>query len=97
MSGEATESAVVTETPFVSISNFPFFLSNEDLQRILEIYGTVVKIHRMKDWRTGDNADMALVIYADNESANRCVAALNEEEILGRKVKCCIAHWLPVL
>ncbi|GFY48636.1 hypothetical protein TNIN_468131 [Trichonephila inaurata madagascariensis] len=87
---------VVTETPFVTLSNFPFFLTNEDLKEILEIYGTVIKIHRIKDWRTGNDGDMAIIIFSDNESANRCVAALNEVEILGRKVSALIAHWLPV-
>ncbi|GFV15112.1 hypothetical protein TNCV_1743261 [Trichonephila clavipes] len=89
-------SEVVTETPFVSLTNFPYFLTNDDLKKILEIYGTVIKIHRMKDWRTGNDADMALIIFSDNESANRCVAALNDVEILGRKVTALIAHWLPV-
>lgn len=74
------------------IGNLPFSLTNNDLHKILEKYGKVVKVTTVKDRDSHRSTGVAFALYLERESAHRCVRALNHKELFGRTLKCNIAN-----
>lgn len=76
----------------IYVGNLPYSLTNNDLHKIFEKYGKVVKVTILKDKETRESKGSAFVLYLDRESAHKAVAAVNRKQMFGRTIKCSIAQ-----
>ncbi|CAD7084396.1 unnamed protein product [Hermetia illucens] len=75
----------------VYISNLPFSLTNNDLYKIFEKHGKIVKVTIMRNRETRKSRGVAFVNYVRVEDAEACVQATDNVEMFGRTLKAGIA------
>ncbi|XP_022778426.1 zinc finger CCHC-type and RNA-binding motif-containing protein 1-like [Stylophora pistillata] len=65
----------------IYVGNLPYSLTNNDLHKIFEKYGKVVKVTILRDKETRESKGVAFVLFLDRQSAHKAVAAVNKKQV----------------
>jgi RNA recognition motif-containing protein len=66
------------------VGNLSFESTENDLQDLFEVHGTVNEVHLMMDRMTGKSRGFAFVTMSDDAQAKAAMDALNGKEVNGR-------------
>ena len=70
----------------IYVGNLSFRATEEDIRNAFSQFGQVTSVNIVMDQDTGRSRGFAFVEMANSEEANAAIEALNEQEIVGRRV-----------
>lgn len=70
----------------IYVGNLSWSMTDEDLSALFTDHGTVTSAKILKDKMNGRSKGFGFVEMEDDEAAKAAIAALNEQEIQGRKL-----------
>lgn len=70
----------------IYVGNLSWTMTDEDLSNLFTQYGTVTSAKILKDKMNGRSKGFGFVEMDDEEAAKTAIAALNENEVQGRKL-----------
>jgi cold-inducible RNA-binding protein len=70
----------------IYVGNLSFRATEDDLRNAFSQYGQVTAVNIIMDQETGRSRGFAFVEMANSEEANKAIDALNQQEIVGRRV-----------
>lgn len=71
----------------IYVGNLSWTMTDEDLNSLFSQYGTVTSAKVLKDKVSGRSKGFGFVEMDDADAANAAIAALNDFEVQGRKLK----------
>lgn len=71
----------------IYVGNLSWTMTDEDLNSLFSQYGTVTSAKVLKDKVSGRSKGFGFVEMDDNDAAQAAIAALNDNEVQGRKLK----------
>jgi RNA recognition motif-containing protein len=74
------------------IGNLPYSASEDQLQDLIAPHGTIVSLKLITDRETGRSRGIAFVEMSTVEEAEAVIAALNDYELDGRKLRVNVAQ-----
>ena len=70
----------------IYVGNLSWTMTDDDLSNLFTQYGSVTSAKILKDKMNGRSKGFGFVEMEDDEAAKTAIAALNENEVLGRKL-----------
>tara|TARA_Y100000310_G_C20658160_1_gene803142 strand:+ start:119 stop:373 length:255 start_codon:yes stop_codon:yes gene_type:complete len=71
----------------VYVGNLPFSVNNDKLKELFSEFGDVTEAVVITDRFSGRSKGFGFVTFANDESTNKAIEAMNEKEFEGRKIK----------
>ncbi|KAI6157411.1 hypothetical protein BKA82DRAFT_1000593 [Pisolithus tinctorius] len=79
----------------VYVSNLSWNTTDESLREAFSAFGQVLDSIVMRDRETGRSRGFAFVTYGSTEEAQATIAALNDQELDGRRIRVSMANARP--
>ncbi|MEI6148254.1 MAG: RNA-binding protein [bacterium] len=71
----------------IYVGNLPYEMTQEEMRKTFEAYGPVESVNIIQDRETGRSKGFGFVVMPDNAQGQAAIAALNDKDLGGRKMK----------
>ena len=78
----------------IYVGNLSYDMTEDQLREAFATYGTVNSARLVTDHRSGKSKGFGFVHMPDRAEADKAIEALNEKDVMGRKMKCNVAKNL---
>lgn len=71
----------------IYVGNLSYSTTQDDLRQAFEAFGTVESVNIIQDRETGRSKGFGFVVMTDKAQADAAIAAMNDKDLGGRKIK----------
>ena len=71
----------------IYVGNLPYETTQEEIRQTFEAYGAVESVNIIQDRETGRSKGFGFVVMPDSSQGQAAIAALNDKDAGGRKMK----------